>query len=82
MFKYRSLHDGNNGLVGSGIHFRSSHIKSKSLKNEFENRTVRGTFFFWKKIGNLEIIVYLCPQYNNQSIMNNEKCKVFHLLDT
>jgi len=45
MFKYRSLHGGNNGLVGSGIHFRSSQIKSKSLKNEFENRTVRGTEF-------------------------------------
>lgn len=34
---------GNNGFVGSGIHSLNSQIKSKSLRNEFEKRTAKGT---------------------------------------
>ena len=31
------------GFVGSGIHVLNSQIKSKSLRNEFEKRILRGT---------------------------------------
>ena len=34
---------GSSGFVGSGIHSLNSQIKSKSLKKEFEKRTVKGT---------------------------------------
>ena len=40
------------GFVGSGIHSRSSQILSKSFRNWFENRTLRGT----KKVDNRKII--------------------------
>ena len=34
---------GTNGFVGSGIHSLNSQIKSKSFRNEFEKRILRGT---------------------------------------
>lgn len=37
------LFGGKIGFVGSGIHSRSSQILSKSFRNWFENRTLRGT---------------------------------------
>ena len=37
------LFGGKIGFVGSGIHSLSSQILSKSLRNWFENRTLRGT---------------------------------------
>ena len=36
---------GSIGFVGSGIHSLNSQIKSKSFRNEFENRTCRGTHY-------------------------------------
>jgi hypothetical protein len=40
------------GFVGSGIHSRSSHIKSKSPRKEFENRTGKGTRLESKDVAN------------------------------
>lgn len=37
------LFGGKIGFVGSGIHSLSSQILSKSFRNWFENRTLRGT---------------------------------------
>lgn len=44
------LFGGKIGFVGSGIHSLSSQILSKSFRNWFENRTLRGTAE-WLSVG-------------------------------
>ena len=53
------LFGGKIGFVGSGIHSLSSQILSKSFRNWFENRTLRGTSMTTKSLFKLLVVFFL-----------------------
>ena len=60
------LFGGKIGFVGSGIHSLSSQILSKSFRNWFENRTLRGT----KKGEKFASLLFLLLQLLSDVLLN------------